>query len=715
MSTAPNTPPSEAAADGAPPEPRYGESPYKGTDSFKVEDRDLFFGREREAVTLTSTILAARCSLLYARSGMGKTSLLNARVIPMLEAKGWTPVPVRLDDKPLDAIRLATFRWVVPPPVTEAQAIENARAALFGPGENPSLLDLVIAYNGLPVRQRERRTLVAPVALPERPRYLGYPASGDAVPFFTRFLGRSVDAPRFVEHINLIGSFADIPVPPIDPAKARVEEVLAILRDPAYEAGYAELLAELTGPVGDLAGFFRNVVSVWGQRHTQFGLVLLLDQFEELFTLFADSRLTAETPTGTQPRWEIRKRFLHELEGVYTSSWGEQGGALPLRLVIGMREEFIAQLDSVRRFVPELDQSSYHLSLLDQDSAHDAVVNPANKFGVVYEPQALTRILQGLAVEDEFVAPVTLQIVADTLWNELRRAERENRLRGALPPDPVITGASIDSVGGERGVLGILEGFFSRFLASLDGDGEAREALDILSQLITSGGTRNIVLRSELETVRYRVPGARPKVLKALVDAGIVRVERRLGSEFAEVMHEFLIGPILKHVRMTLGRDPEYHRLQGALRTLRRWEDRDRVGGNLLSREEIEEIRASAAALRLPPWAPELLLRSALTCGHQLEDFAALIEMSPSMFAQVQGGDPDVGDLVASIEERCAMRRWFGPENLSIIDRHRAALALTQAQLRFVWESTLRRARAGNEDDIRYWTQTLASHAEPPN
>jgi len=53
-----------------------------------------FFGRDREGKELAWLILAERAVLFYAQSGAGKTSLLNARVIPILEQKGMRILPV---------------------------------------------------------------------------------------------------------------------------------------------------------------------------------------------------------------------------------------------------------------------------------------------------------------------------------------------------------------------------------------------------------------------------------------------------------------------------------------------------------------------------------------------------------------------------------------------------------------------------------------------
>ena len=70
-------------------------NPYVGPRSFSYEQRRLFFGREREARDLLSRLLSARLLLFYAQSGAGKTSLLNARLIPQLqEEKGFVVLPV---------------------------------------------------------------------------------------------------------------------------------------------------------------------------------------------------------------------------------------------------------------------------------------------------------------------------------------------------------------------------------------------------------------------------------------------------------------------------------------------------------------------------------------------------------------------------------------------------------------------------------------------
>ncbi len=61
------------------------ENPYVGPRPFDRADRPYFFGRSREARDLLSLILSERVVLFYAPSGAGKSSLLNAKIVPELE------------------------------------------------------------------------------------------------------------------------------------------------------------------------------------------------------------------------------------------------------------------------------------------------------------------------------------------------------------------------------------------------------------------------------------------------------------------------------------------------------------------------------------------------------------------------------------------------------------------------------------------------------
>ena len=69
-------------------------NPYVGPRTFLKEEGHLFFGREREASDLSALVASEKFVLFYAQSGAGKSSLINTRLIPYLEAKAYEIFPV---------------------------------------------------------------------------------------------------------------------------------------------------------------------------------------------------------------------------------------------------------------------------------------------------------------------------------------------------------------------------------------------------------------------------------------------------------------------------------------------------------------------------------------------------------------------------------------------------------------------------------------------
>jgi DNA-binding winged helix-turn-helix (wHTH) protein len=62
--------------------------PYKFLDYYTEQDANLFFGREQEVDVICSQILAHRSFILHGRSGVGKSSILRAGLMPKLKAQG---------------------------------------------------------------------------------------------------------------------------------------------------------------------------------------------------------------------------------------------------------------------------------------------------------------------------------------------------------------------------------------------------------------------------------------------------------------------------------------------------------------------------------------------------------------------------------------------------------------------------------------------------
>ncbi len=81
--------------------------PYKFLDFFTRADAEIFFGRDLEADLLLSQILAYPLTVFYGRSGVGKTSLLLARVGPRLDAAGYRVVYARMLGDPSAEVKAA--------------------------------------------------------------------------------------------------------------------------------------------------------------------------------------------------------------------------------------------------------------------------------------------------------------------------------------------------------------------------------------------------------------------------------------------------------------------------------------------------------------------------------------------------------------------------------------------------------------------------------
>jgi len=78
--------------------------PYKFLDYFTEQDSSLFFGREHEVETIGSQILAHRSFILHGRSGVGKSSILRAGLMPRLKAMGHLVIVIRSFTDPVPQI-----------------------------------------------------------------------------------------------------------------------------------------------------------------------------------------------------------------------------------------------------------------------------------------------------------------------------------------------------------------------------------------------------------------------------------------------------------------------------------------------------------------------------------------------------------------------------------------------------------------------------------
>jgi len=70
---------------------------YPGAKPFTANYKDLFFGRDKDIEALSKHITVEKMTVLYGKSGLGKSSLLNAGVLPKLTAAGCMPFHIHFN------------------------------------------------------------------------------------------------------------------------------------------------------------------------------------------------------------------------------------------------------------------------------------------------------------------------------------------------------------------------------------------------------------------------------------------------------------------------------------------------------------------------------------------------------------------------------------------------------------------------------------------
>ncbi|GAC1322196.1 MAG: PQQ-binding-like beta-propeller repeat protein [Chloroflexota bacterium] len=284
---------------------------------------------------------------------------------------------------------------------------------------------------------------------------------------------------------------------------------------------------------------------------------IIVDQFEEI--LVEDS-----TDLGT------KEEFFRELGMCLRdrSRWA----------LISMREDFVAGLDPYRRYVPGRLGPHYRLELLTPTDALAAIIAPAAAAGVDFTPVAdkLVRELSMVGVQrpdgrveqqpGPSIEPVQLQVVCVRLWD-------------TLPPGANRVDAGIETVGNVDEALG---GYYSERVAAIaDATAVPERAIRVWfgERLITRQGIRGQVLRG-VEISDGLANGA----INALVDAHLVRAERRRDSDWFELAHDRLIAPV---------RDDNERWFQDHLTRLQRlaalWDQQGRPASGVLRGHELRD------------------------------------------------------------------------------------------------------------------------------
>jgi hypothetical protein len=283
-------------------------------------------------------------------------------------------------------------------------------------------------------------------------------------------------------------------------------------------------------------------------------LIVIFDQFEEFFTT-------------NQHRWQERRPFFDQLSQALHD--------LPtMKVVFVMREEYIAQLEPFADLLPEKLRPRMHLERLRGNSARNAVVKPFQKWGLSFDPNAADELMAELSeirvaegdkfreTHGEFVEPVQLQVVCQSLWENLP-SEWKNGPNASNDGSRLITAEYIERFGDVDNALACYyDRSVERAAAASEsriGEGELRRWFG--TALITPSGTRGLAFRGA-PGAAWRIPGL---ALKELEEAHVIRREDRSGTITHELTHDRFIEPIQKSNHNWLAGYQEAERIRAKL------------------------------------------------------------------------------------------------------------------------------------------------------
>ncbi|MGR9116339.1 MAG: nSTAND1 domain-containing NTPase [Gammaproteobacteria bacterium] len=106
------------------------DNPFPGLSYYEEKDHGFFFGRESEKDELFRRVKRDPLTVLFGQSGLGKTSLIQAGLFPLLREEQCLPIPIRIDYDP----SAPDFEQQIAAALKNALAQTKAEGEEFQPG-----------------------------------------------------------------------------------------------------------------------------------------------------------------------------------------------------------------------------------------------------------------------------------------------------------------------------------------------------------------------------------------------------------------------------------------------------------------------------------------------------------------------------------------------------------------------------------------------------
>ena len=539
--------------------------PYRGIESFRFCDKDIFFARDQETQELLRFVTMYRGVLLYGDSGSGKSSLINAGFLPTaLEHKF---IPHRLRVQPRDGEEIVLERI----PTSPDGGAPYLNSIFDDDDSEPRRVLSVTTFKTKLARFRVN-DLEERIALKLRD-------SKDPLSLFIRdglsketrdllfqqkksstVLAEKARAALVADLDTLLKTkplynktrFSKITLPP---------EILGLLTTGKNEETISlnRLLLEHAYPDN-------------GPPREQLPL-LIFDQFEEFVTLFE----IAPRGDALKEAQVAQKTILDTLVELLRDT------SYTIKLVFVFREDYLAKLTKLFVQRPELTDQYLRLTPIRVEKLNDIIISPFKKFPGTFKPEFSTSLVDDLRTAFETrseLGSVNLSEVQTACLRLWQSSDPQNLFR-------------------QKGIQGLLEEYLLDAVRKFPE--ELRDpSVALLTRLVTDSGTRNVVSRDDLinrlhEEESIPVDLLEQSLDKLETDTKLVRRERRYETFFYEIVSEFLVEWIRKQ-RVERRVIYERRRLRSQLESSR-FEDKAREESTRTSfneREFVAKVEASA-------------------------------------------------------------------------------------------------------------------------
>jgi tetratricopeptide (TPR) repeat protein len=293
-----------------------------------------------------------------------------------------------------------------------------------------------------------------------------------------------------------------------------------------------------------------DVLTAIQRNYPQERVLLIADQFEELYTLYPDRK--------------INHSFLDTLLRCFQSSSSNTNV-----LIVTMRADFLENALSYRPFA-DLLQNDIKLGPMNHEELSQAIAKPADKLGVTFEVGLVERILDDVENDSGNLLPL-LEFALTKLWKQRK--------------GKVLTHEVYRHIGKVQGALALHADLRYKNLLNTTKPEQVRR---IFIQLVQPGedtkDTRRLATKEELGDE------ASWGLVKQLADDRLVVTScNAAGQETVEIVHEALIRNWIE-LKQWMDEDRSFRAWQERLRsTIKQWGEKQRDEGVLLRGAVLKE------------------------------------------------------------------------------------------------------------------------------